>query len=349
MPEVEQRGFFDSFMGKFALGAAPVGLGIALCLAFPHLLLGWIGLALCVLGLAYWMYELFTGRAIGVAVPGMLRFVFAIMLFCAIAGLLGPKLGVTLPSELATGIPTQAQTAPFITMKIHPSAFPVSVPARTTLHILPLHPFQTFTDTASQLHEYDNECSTDRPWPSRGEIASKPANAYEEVRDIEVTNHGPGIIDSGDVVFEVRYKQSFAGGCLAASKSDQNQEDVISIPTLDQGQTFSFVSVNQTDRCAWLLPPDKVNVKMVGERVFAEVPLRVEGISVPNWIGTPFGPTSIKWQGVPTKNPGYGIVRSGAVCEAPKTQKSTGTAKLEGRNRSLWQTIVSRLSTEKAP
>src|SRR5260370_26828967 len=50
-----------------------------------------------------------------------------------------------------------SRMVPLITIKLHPSAFPVSVPARTTLHILPLHPFQTFTDAVSQLHEYDNE------------------------------------------------------------------------------------------------------------------------------------------------------------------------------------------------
>lgn len=207
--------------------------------------------------------------------------------------------------------------SPLITVKIHPSAFPVSVPPRTTLHILPLHPFQTFTDSASQLHEYENDCPVDRPWPSDKEIASKPANSYEEVRSIEITNHGQGTMESGRIVFEVRYNKSFAGECAAPPQPTQSQQDVISVPTLDQGQTFSFVSVNQTDGCAWLTPPDSMRVKMAGDDAATDVPVKLEAINVPNWIRTPFGPTAVKWEGVPTKNPGYGIVRSGAECKSP--------------------------------
>src|SRR5258706_11952083 len=203
---------------------------------------------------------------------------------------------------------------PLITIKLHPSAFPVSVPPRITLRILPLHPFQTFTDAASQLHEYDNECSTDRPWPSEKEIDSKPANSYEEVRAVEITNHGPGTFESGRIILGIRYSHSFGGGCMGA-QSAQTQEDVVSIPTLDQGQAFAFVAVNQTDGCAWLLPPGAITVKMAGDDSASSVPLKIEPISVPNWVGSPFGPTGVKWEGVPVKNPGYGIVRSGASCE----------------------------------
>jgi hypothetical protein len=222
---------------------------------------------------------------------------------------------------------------PLITVRIHPSAFPVSVPPRTTLHILPLHPFQVFTDAGSQLHEYDNECSTDRPWPSEKEISSKPANSYEEVRSVEITNHGPGTMESGRVSFSVRYNKSFAGGCTVPPESAQIQNDVISIPTLDQGQTFAFVSVNQTDGCAWLLPPDTMRMKMVGDDNAADVPVKLEAINVPNWVGTPFGPTAVKWEGVPTKNPGYGMVRSGAACESPKRSPDRGELERETQRR----------------
>jgi hypothetical protein len=214
-----------------------------------------------------------------------------------------------------------SRMVPLITIKLHPSAFPVSVPPRTTLHILPLHPFQTFSDAASQLHEYDNQCSTDRPWPSEKEISSKPANSYEEVRAVEITNHGPGTLESGRIVWGIRYNNSFGGGCTAPRQPAPTQEDVVSVPTLDQGQTFAFVSVNQTDGCAWLLPPDTIQVKMAGDDNAANVPLKIEPISVPNWIGTPFGPTAVKWEGVPTRNPGYGIVRSGANCQQSTTDR----------------------------
>jgi hypothetical protein len=222
---------------------------------------------------------------------------------------------------------------PLITIKLHPSAFPVSVPARTTLHILPLHPFQIFNDAGSQLHEYDNSCPTDRPWPSEKEIGSKPANGYEEVRAVEITNHGPGTLESGRAVFEVLYNKSFAAGCTAPPQLPQPQNDVVSIPTLDQGQTFSFVSVNQTDGCAWLLPPDEIRVKMAIDEYASNVPLKLEPISVPHWVNTPFGPTAIKWEGVPIKNPGYGIARSGATCESPKPRPDNGALEREAHRR----------------
>ena len=40
---------------------------------------------------------------------------------------------------------TPLRPAPLITMEIHPSPFPVSLPPGSTLRILPLHPYQTFT------------------------------------------------------------------------------------------------------------------------------------------------------------------------------------------------------------
>lgn len=154
---------------------------------------------------------------------------------------------------------------PLMTLLISPSAFPVSVPPRSTLYILPIHPFQTFMDGAS-LHEYVNSCAVDRPWPSQEEIDSKPANSYEEVRNIEITNHGSDTMESGRIAFDVLYNESFAGGCMAPPKSlAPAQRDVISIPTLDQGETFQFVAMNQTAGCAWLLPPETITVKMAND------------------------------------------------------------------------------------
>lgn len=277
-----------------------------------------MGLSLLFLGIAFicaalllWGFVRATGH------PRWIALIGTIVLLLAVTAL---HLSFPIP-KLATATPEgAAKQTPLITLKIHPSAFPVSVPPRSTLYILPLHPFQGFTESQSHLHEYDNSCPNDQFWPSASEIQSRPLNAYEEVRAVDVTNHGPGAMESGRIVFQVRYNQSFAGGCTAPPQGSPVQTDVISIPTLDQGKTFEFVSVNQTAGCSWLLPPDSMTVKMAADENAKDIPIKLEPISVPNWISTPFGPTTVKWEGVPARSPGYGIVRSGAACELPKAE-----------------------------
>jgi len=104
MPDIERQGFFqgiiNSFLGKFALGATPIGLGVALYLGFPNSLLAWIGVALCTLGLAYWIYALFGGPTLSRYVPeGMLRFLGALIVSCVIVGLLWPRLATPKTEE----------------------------------------------------------------------------------------------------------------------------------------------------------------------------------------------------------------------------------------------------------
>ena len=74
---------------------------------------------------------------------------------------------------------------------------------------------------------------------------------------------------------------------------------------------------------------------MVGKDNPTDIPIKLETISVPNWNSTPFGPTAVKWEGVPARSPGYGIVRSGAACELPKAEPGLQVAykgrPLEGR------------------
>jgi hypothetical protein len=154
-------------------------------------------------------------------------------------------------------------------------------------------------------------------------------NGYEEVREVEITNHSQGTIEGGKIVFTLAYNGSFAGGCMAPPKSAQTQNDVIFIPALDPGKTFEFVAVNQTAGCAWLLPSEKITVKMASDETAAEIPLKIEPTVVANWMSSPFAPTAVKWEGVPARNPGYGMVSSGAVCQA--TQRPTD--RLETRNR----------------
>jgi hypothetical protein len=127
---------------------------------------------------------------------------------------------------------------PLITIKVQSSAFPVSVPAHSVLLILPLHPYQTFTDIASRLHEFDNSCGEEHMWPTPDEINSKPTNTFEAVRRIEVANHSPDTMESGRLVFGVLYNDSSGGGCMSPPASAVPQDDVVSIPALDSGKAF---------------------------------------------------------------------------------------------------------------
>lgn len=213
--------------------------------------------------------------------------------------------------------PAPKPPAPLVTLQISPAGFPVSVPAHTTLSILPLHPFQTFGGTSTQPHIFDNSCGEEHLWPSREEIDSKPPNAYEEVRRVEVTNHSQRTVAAGQLEFGVLYNDPSGVGCMPPSNFTPTQKDVISIPTLDAGKSFDFVVVNQTNRCAWLILPDTITAKVGDDERGTGFPLALEPINIPNWPSTPFAATSVKWQGVPIKNPGYGLVRSGAECQPP--------------------------------
>jgi len=215
------------------------------------------------------------------------------------------------PKPLAANPPP-----PFITVKVSPSAFPVSVAPRTTLYILPIHPYQTFTDAASHLHEFDNSCGEEHLWPTQEEINSKPPNGYEEVRRIEVTNHSQDAIESGRIAFSVLYNEAFGGGCMSPPASSAPQEDVIFVPAIDPGKSFEFVAVNQTNRCAWLIAPTTIRIRKANDATPINAPLKLEPTVVSTWLSSPFGPTTIKWVGVPIKNPGYGIARSGASCQS---------------------------------
>jgi len=270
-----------------------------------------LGIAFVCAALLLWGFVRATGRPRWLALIGTFSLLLAVTWLHQSFPIRKPATEIT---------ESAASHRPLITVKIQPSAFPVSVLPRSTLYILPLHPFQGFTESQSHLHEYGNSCPNDQFWPSANEIHSKPLNAYEEVRTVDLTNHGPGTMENGQIVFQVRYNESFAGGCGAPPQGSPVQNDVVSIPTLDQGKTFEFVSVNQTGGCAWLLPPDSMRVKMAGEDNPTDIPIKLETISVPNWNSTPFGPTAVKWEGVPARSPGYAIVRSGAACELPKAE-----------------------------
>jgi len=211
------------------------------------------------------------------------------------------------------------QSVPLITLTIAPSTFPISAPPHSGLSLLPLHPFQTFTAANGSLHVFDNPCREDHFWPTQEEVDSKPGKSYEEVRSLEINNHSQSTMETAKVEFQVAYNDSFGGGCVPPQNQKPDQKDVVSIPPLDQGKAFQFFAVNQTNRCTWLIPPPTIKVKMAGEDVERDVPLKLDAGNIPSWPFTPFPPTTIKWQGVPTRNPGYGIARSVAACDLPKS------------------------------
>ena len=210
------------------------------------------------------------------------------------------------------------KAVPLVTLRITPSGFPVSVAPHSTVFLLPIHPNQVFSDAtpeSNQLHVFDNSCGEEHFWPSQGEIEGGLGKNHEDVRELSISNHSSTTMEAAKVTFPVIYNDSVAAGCLPP-RTRTYQYNVVSIPTLDPGKSFEFFAVNQTNRCAWLLPPYLITVKMAGDQAGVQIPLQLEPSNISNFAGTPFGPTSVRWEGIPTKNPGYGIVRTGADCTA---------------------------------
>jgi hypothetical protein len=221
-------------------------------------------------------------------------------------------------SLLATKTPLsvhaqQAEAPPLITMQISPSTFPVSVPAHSTISILPLHPYQTLSEAADGLIKYANDCGEEHLWPTQKEIDSKSVNDYEQVLRIEIANHSHETLVTGKMTFRLQYN-NWSVGCTPLKSGLTGQKDVVLLPTLDPGKSFNLVAVNQTNLCAWLLPPTVATVKMVGADTEIQIPLKMDRDPL-DLSGMPaFSPTKIKWEGVPIKPGGYGIIRSTARC-----------------------------------
>lgn len=209
---------------------------------------------------------------------------------------------------------------PLFTLRVERSSFPVFVPAHSVISIVPIHPFQAFASTAP--HTFVNPCGEEKRWPSDDEISSKVPNTHEEVRQFEISNHSQITMARGSLSLPIIYNESFAGGCTPPPNPQALQYDVISVPALDNGKSFTFYAVNQTSKCAWLPPPSTMRVKMTGEDSDKEIPLKLEEDAVSNFSATPFPPTHVNWQGVPARSPGYGIVSTSAACSPPLRSKA---------------------------
>jgi hypothetical protein len=63
------------------------------------------------------------------------------------------------------------------------------------------------------------------------------------------------------------------GGCAPPSGTQDDQEDVVLLPTLDSSKSFVFYAVNQSGLCAWLIPPDSASLTMAGHDEETRIPL----------------------------------------------------------------------------
>jgi hypothetical protein len=209
---------------------------------------------------------------------------------------------------------TTPEILPLITMRIAPSNFPIPTPPHNEISILALHPFRTLTEGADYLIKFDNDCPEEHFWPTRKEIGSKATKDHEAVLKIEIANHSQQTLTGGKATFKVRYNAASSAGCMPPKDASSDQEDVVLIPPLEQGKSFQFFAVNQTNMCAWLIPPESVSVRMTSDTAERSVTLTFDKSPLYAAGSPAFPPTIVKWEGVPAKRGGYGIIRRVSPC-----------------------------------
>jgi hypothetical protein len=196
-----------------------------------------------------------------------------------------------------------------IEMKISPSGFPISIPAHSTTSILRINPNRLLDATGDYLLKLDNTRGAEVTWPSQEEIDSKKSEDYETVFRMQVINHSLETLVSGKLLFHVSYNNGTLTGCMPPKNTPNYQNDFVLVPSLDPGKSFEFYAVNETSMCAWLIPPDKIAIKMIGDEKEKQVPLAFN--SDPLYAsGAPlFPPTKIAWYALPVKPNSYQISR----------------------------------------
>jgi hypothetical protein len=228
------------------------------------------------------------------------RWIKAVLLYTTIWGGLSALGWVVRPQPKAAAIE----------MKISPSGFPVSIPAHSTASILRINPYRLLDKTGDYVLKVDNTRGSEAMWPSKKENDSENPNDRETVYRIEITNHSPGTLQSGWLLFRISYGTGWGGvECIPPEETPKYQSDFVMLPQLDQGKSFEFYAVNETSMCAWLLPPEKATVKMLGDKTEREVPLSFN--SDPLYAsGAPvFPPTKISWEALPTRPNQYQVMR----------------------------------------
>lgn len=210
---------------------------------------------------------------------------------------------------------------PLIAIQISPSNLPISIPAHSVASALQIHPYIVPTAEKDWLLKIANDTGKEGCWPSQKELDSMGPNGHETVYRVEIGNHSHQTLTSGKIVFRLKYNKGSGptGGCMPPSDAKDDQEDVVLLPPLDPGKSFEFFAVNQSNLCAWLIPPSSATVVMDEDQkekqatlTFDKDPLYAMGAPV-------FSPTAVEWEGVPARPGGYGIVRTEVrSCERKK-------------------------------
>jgi hypothetical protein len=195
-------------------------------------------------------------------------------------------------------------------MKISPSGFPISIPAHSTTSILRINPNRILDATGDYLLKEDNTRGVDVTWPSQKEIDSKKPDDYETIFRVQVANHSPETLITGRLLFHISYNVGlFGGGCMPPKDTPKYQDDVVLLPQLDPGKSFEFYAVNESSKCAWLIPPDKVTVRMTSDENERQVPLTLNADPLYASGAPLFPPTKIMWEALPTRPNSYQIMR----------------------------------------
>lgn len=200
--------------------------------------------------------------------------------------------------------------AAIIEMQISPSSFPISIPARSIISILQLHPNIILSDKDDYLLKDDNTQNKDLFWPTQTEIDSKSPQDHETVYRIEFINHSGEALTDGKVLFQLGYNAGLSGGgCMPPKEQAEYQKDFVLLPALDPGKSFDFYAINQSDSCVWLIPPEMATVKMASNDTERQVALKLDKDPLYPSGAPIFPPTKIKWESLPTRPGGYQIRR----------------------------------------
>jgi hypothetical protein len=207
--------------------------------------------------------------------------------------------------------------APLITMEISPSILPIYIPPHCVASVLQIHPYIGLADTQDGLLKISNYTGSEGCWPKKEVLDTTEPNRHEDIYRLEIDNHSERTLERGRVKFGLKYNTGLkGGGCMPPKTVQADQNDVVLIPPLDPGKSFEFYAINQSDFCAWLLAPQSATVKMAGEKKETEVPLAFDKNPLYAGGAPVFSATATKWEGIPTRPGGYGIIRTGSyTCE----------------------------------
>jgi hypothetical protein len=233
------------------------------------------------------------------------------------------RLAATVLLAAAVGISgwKSLPSPPIIAMQISPLALPLSIPAHSVACVLRVHPFFGLTEKQDDLLKVANNTGTEGCWPSKAEIDSTNVSGHEIVYRLEISNHSQRILESGKLTFALKYgSESKGGNCLPPSGTQHDQDDVVLLPPIDPGKSFEFYAVNESNMCAWLIPPNSAAVTMDGDGNDDEITLTFDKNPLYATGAPSFSPTVIKWEGIPARPGGYGIIRTGSSsCESTRT------------------------------